>query len=458
FAEALPSPEESRRSPPAALLAARSRLRMLLAAAVAREDPEAAVRLAAEDDAIAAAWRERIVHELRALASPPEYQWRHVAEDALVELRQLRRVLEAEALAAPIGTPPRHPWRRSVDSSLAARLHRALDEYETATRSIAFPHLKDPLLQQVQLAMPLAAAAGVPAEAKWDPATRLRSSLAEAIEVDQQAGEHAAQAEREVAAARPAARLTTGLRSALPEDRLAAVAASLTVVPDGDFGAAVEKAVDEHRTAQLLRLLSEAELGTLSQALGAPPRLRDDKLVTRTPDALRSVLLALGLYTGSHGQVADEAGRRLQAKIEADDYDVFLAHNAHDKPAVLALARHLRRAGIYPWLDIEQIQPGRWFQDVINAVIPRVRAAAIIFGARGLGRWQALETRTFITQCVEKGLPVIPVLLPGVDAVPAELLALRELHLVRFQTGLEDEQAFAALVWGITGERPRLFA
>jgi hypothetical protein len=54
---------------------------------------------------------------------------------------------------------------------------------------------------------------------------------------------------------------------------------------------------------------------------------------------------------------------------------------------------------------------------------------------------------------VDKGIPVIPVLLPGVPSIPDHLLFLKELKWVRFQS-LDDHEALDELIWGITGERP----
>ena len=102
---------------------------------------------------------------------------------------------------------------------------------------------------------------------------------------------------------------------------------------------------------------------------------------------------------------------------------------------------------------MEQIPPGRWFQDVIQQAIPQVKSAAIFIGPHGLGRWEVVELRSFVSQCVEQGLPLIPVLLPGVDEVPPEPVFLRQLSLVRF-AALDDPRSLAALVWGITGWRP----
>lgn len=139
--------------------------------------------------------------------------------------------------------------------------------------------------------------------------------------------------------------------------------------------------------------------------------------------------------------------------FQAHLFDVFLAHNSQDKAQVEIIAQKLRERGLSPWLDKEQVPPGRWFQDVLQSVIPHVRSAAIFIGIKGLGRWQAMELRSFISQCVEANLPVIPVLLPGVDKIPNDLLFLKELHWVKF-SGSDEHEALDNLEWGITGRHP----
>ena len=62
--------------------------------------------------------------------------------------------------------------------------------------------------------------------------------------------------------------------------------------------------------------------------------------------------------------------------------------------------------------------------------------------------------KAFITQCVKRDIPVIPVLLPGVTAIPESLLFLSEFHAVSFQNGIEDERALFRMEWGITGQKP----
>ncbi len=135
-------------------------------------------------------------------------------------------------------------------------------------------------------------------------------------------------------------------------------------------------------------------------------------------------------------------------------FDVFLAHNSQDKPQVKVIASELKRRCLNPWIDEEQIPPGRWFQDVIQQAISHVKSAAIFIGPGGLGKWQAVELRTFISQCVEANMPVIPVLLPGVEAIPLHLPFLQELNWVNFTNGINDVEALDNLEWGITGRKP----
>jgi diguanylate cyclase (GGDEF)-like protein len=134
-------------------------------------------------------------------------------------------------------------------------------------------------------------------------------------------------------------------------------------------------------------------------------------------------------------------------------FDVFLAHNRADKFQVGFIANALKRHGLKPWLDSEQVPPGRWFQACIQEAICDVKASAILIGKNGLGRWQALELRAFISQCVEHDLPVIPVLLPEVEEIPGNLLFLKELNYIKFKYN-GDREALDQLIWGITGRPP----
>jgi hypothetical protein len=138
-----------------------------------------------------------------------------------------------------------------------------------------------------------------------------------------------------------------------------------------------------------------------------------------------------------------------QEKPESEEFDVFLAHNGADKPEVRIIAHQLKTHNIKIWLDEEQIPPGRSFQDEIQKAIPLVKPAAIFIGLQGLGKWQEMEVRSLTTRCVEKGIPLIPILLPGVTKLPEKLVFLKEYTWVNFSS-IDDVQALKNLVWGIT--------
>lgn len=78
----------------------------------------------------------------------------------------------------------------------------------------------------------------------------------------------------------------------------------------------------------------------------------------------------------------------VQGKEETGDFDVFLCHNMADKSAVRALGRRLRERGILPWLDEEQLPPGRPWQQELERRIGDITAATVLVGPGGIGPWQ----------------------------------------------------------------------
>ncbi len=184
--------------------------------------------------------------------------------------------------------------------------------------------------------------------------------------------------------------------------------------------------------------LTKSEIDEMARQAGRWPR----KMRAYGAAATRGAEQQLRPRTGSEGVEEQEAR-----------FDAFLAHNTIHKPEVESIAARLRARGLAVWLDKEQIAPGRWFQDEIEQAIPRVRSAAVFIGPGGLGKWQVLEVRMFVVECVESGVPVIPVLLPGVDGIPAQFRFLRGLRWVKFGA-VDDTAALDELEWGIRGQRP----
>ncbi len=140
--------------------------------------------------------------------------------------------------------------------------------------------------------------------------------------------------------------------------------------------------------------------------------------------------------------------------VESSRYDVFLAYNSVDKPQVRAIAEELKGRGLKPWLDEEQMAPGDLSLEAIQKASPQIKAVAICIGTTGLGKWQVRELQVLISQFVEKSSPVIPLLLPGVERMPGNLLFLQQFNWVDFKR-IDDAEAFFKLEWRITGSKPK---
>ena len=149
----------------------------------------------------------------------------------------------------------------------------------------------------------------------------------------------------------------------------------------------------------------------------------------------------------------DPTAESLRSKREAGRYDVFLCHNSFDKPAVKRMGEGLRARALLPWLDEWELPPGQAWQELLERQIQRIASAAVCIGPAGLSPWHQQEMRGFISEFVDRRLPVIPVLLPGAPAQPELPLFLRQFTWVDFRRA--DPDPFDQLVWGITGQRPQ---
>ena len=133
-------------------------------------------------------------------------------------------------------------------------------------------------------------------------------------------------------------------------------------------------------------------------------------------------------------------------------FDVFLCHNSEDKAAVIEVARQLQAQGIEPWLDEWELRPGLDWQDALEGQIEQIQTAAVFVGNAGLGPWQRQEVKAFLREFVERGCPVIPVLLGSAPQEPKLPTFLKGKTWVDFRRQMPDP--FDRLVWGITGIRP----
>ncbi|WP_254625946.1 TIR domain-containing protein [Nostoc sp. TCL240-02] len=136
---------------------------------------------------------------------------------------------------------------------------------------------------------------------------------------------------------------------------------------------------------------------------------------------------------------------------DEDQFDVFLCHNSKDKPEVIEIANELTRQGIKAWLDKWELRPGLAWQSLLEEQIENIKSAAVFVGSSGLGPWQSQEMRAFLNEFVERGCPVIPVLLENTPQQPKLPIFLRNHTWVDFRT---DTEAMENLIWGITGKPP----
>jgi hypothetical protein len=130
-----------------------------------------------------------------------------------------------------------------------------------------------------------------------------------------------------------------------------------------------------------------------------------------------------------------------------------VSHNSRDKPAVIELGEALRARGLRVWLDAWELVPGRPWQEAVEEVISTVATAAVVIGRDGIGPWEEPEMRACLDQCVQRKMPVIPVLLPGAGAKPKLPLFLAQVTWVDLRDGLTDD-GLDRLEWGVTGIRP----
>ncbi|MEW8631959.1 MAG: toll/interleukin-1 receptor domain-containing protein [Candidatus Thiodiazotropha sp.] len=167
---------------------------------------------------------------------------------------------------------------------------------------------------------------------------------------------------------------------------------------------------------------------------------------------LTSVLDDLSQASRAKEDISEFWARTGSQSSNAVEFDVFMCHNSEDKDSVRELNNQLKAKDIRTWLDEEQLPPGRAWQELLEEQITTIRSVAVFVGAAGVGPWQNVEIRAFLSEFVKRRCPVIPVILPDCSTVPKLPLFMSQFTWVDFRkvkpTPMEQ------LVWGITGERP----
>ena len=339
----------------------------------------------------------------------------------------------------------------------SSQLMQLLDNYDSAIRSLRFPFETDPDVLKVTLDTLLLGASGITIRDRYEaPIELAKSKVISAVTEAETSARQWPSVKREVATWSPVGLLCSSLSQVVGASRLEEL---LTVIGVKNVDGALGAVSNRREITLLLDELNVQELLAVERLLtGNNPSA--GKQIASKHELYDSVLIALGLVPQPDEGVLVTTNSVVRGKIDSlkdkvarGAFDVFLAHNSQDKPAVLRLGQLLRGQGIYPWIDVEQVPPGRWFQDVIQSAVRSVKAAAVVIGMSGVGRWEVVELRAFVSRCVEHGTPLIPVLLPGVASIPDDLTFLRELNWVKFTHDISEEDGISRLVWGITGEK-----
>lgn len=153
------------------------------------------------------------------------------------------------------------------------------------------------------------------------------------------------------------------------------------------------------------------------------------------------------------GLVAKYKGAVEKFQASPPVFDVFLCHNSADKPAVKHIGEQLIANGIRPWLDEWNLIPGRPWQRALEEQIAKIKSVAVFVGDSGLGPWTSMELEAFLREFVQRGCPVIPIILRSATQVPELPLFLKAMHWVDFRK--DEPDPLDQLIWGITGEKPQ---
>lgn len=107
--------------------------------------------------------------------------------------------------------------------------------------------------------------------------------------------------------------------------------------------------------------------------------------------------------------------------------------------------RSLKERKVSYFLEVESDHmPGQPFLAVLHSGLRKARMVAVFVGAGGLSSYQRLEVNAAVINSVERGLRVIPVLIPGAGDIPQLELFLECFSWIDFRTELDLRSAGAS--------------
>jgi hypothetical protein len=119
---------------------------------------------------------------------------------------------------------------------------------------------------------------------------------------------------------------------------------------------------------------------------------------------------------------------------------VFISHAHEDDAAAHQIAAALSRAGLDPWLDVQQLQPGHQLLERLAAALNEVDYYAVVLTRAALASpWVLTELRIALTSEIERNRPRVIVLL--LDEVDVPIEVRHKVHLDfrgRFDAALDS--------------------
>ncbi len=116
---------------------------------------------------------------------------------------------------------------------------------------------------------------------------------------------------------------------------------------------------------------------------------------------------------------------------------IFLAYNSDDRDRVRKVYRILSDNGGHPWFDEEAHLEGHNFVIEIDKAIESCQAAFVFVGKRGFGKYhEKIEVTNLIVQVINRGIPVVPILLDDIESPPK---FLRSYAAIPYEKALSKE-------------------
>jgi tetratricopeptide (TPR) repeat protein len=132
-------------------------------------------------------------------------------------------------------------------------------------------------------------------------------------------------------------------------------------------------------------------------------------------------------------------------------YDTFISYRKADEAIVLKIVDSLRLR-VRPYMDSREVLPGHSFPAELEKIIAEVDSAVLFISLSGVQGWQRTEYDALHARHHRRPIQIVPVLLPGVHEIPAELGFLMPRHAVCF-SGPDDPKALAQLIEVILAAR-----